>query len=53
MRRLIAIGAAVVIVGALVYVFVGRDSSSSAAELPLRGHSQIRSAAAGSLTDPL
>ena len=53
MRRLIAIGAAVVIIGALVYVFVGRGSSSSAAGLPLKGHVQPRSAAAASLTDPL
>jgi serpin B len=37
----------------LVYVFVGRGSSSSAAELPLKGHAQAQSAAARSLTDPL
>ena len=53
MRRLIAIGAAVVVVGVLVYVFVGRGSSTSAAALPLKGHAQTQSAAALSLTDPL
>jgi serpin B len=53
MRRLIAIGGAVVVVGVLVYVFVGRGSSSVAAELPLKGHAQTQSAAASSLTDPL
>jgi serine protease inhibitor len=53
MRRLIAIGAAVVIVGALVYVFVGRGSSSSATELPLKGHAQALSGDASALTDPL
>jgi serine protease inhibitor len=53
MRRLIAIGAAVVVAGALVYVFVGRGSSSIAAELPLKGHTQARTGAVRSLTDPL
>ena len=53
MRRLIAIGAVVVIAGALVYVFVGRGSSSSAAELPLKGHVNTRTGAVHSLTDSL
>jgi serine protease inhibitor len=53
MRRLIAIGAAVVIAGALVYVFVGRGSSSSAAELPLKGHVATQAGAVGELTGPL
>jgi serine protease inhibitor len=53
MRRLIAIGTAVVIVGVLVYVFVGGGSSSSAAELPLKGHTQARTEAVRDLTGPL
>jgi serpin B len=53
MRRIIAIGAVVVIAGALVYVFVGRGSSSSAAELPLKGHAWVQTGAVHSLTDSL
>jgi serpin B len=53
MRRLIAIGVAVVVAGVLVYVFVGRGSSSSAAGLPLKGHAQALSGDARALTDPL